>query len=441
MTNYFYQRLGKEWVQMKKIITAATAATLITAALFVGAISSSAYFGCGIEAVAGDVKLIKTGLLGQKLCFNDADFKSALCLTDFDTITVTEIPSSTEGTLLLGGKRVGKGRVIKRKNLGSLIFVPASGTVNEAKFKFTVDGYAGGAELECIMKFIDKVNYAPKIDEEAIDTVSLKTQEAISLYGTIKATDPEGDALEYIIVSYPNHGSFEFTDKTAGKYRYSPTDGYTGKDSFVYVARDEYGNYTPTQTVNIRIETRMCETVFLDMIDREEYNAAVAMAAMGVMDGRLIGDDSYFLPDEKVTRAEFVAMALKSAGIRADSTLTESYFDDDSEIPPSLRSYVATAQRLGIINGDFKDGSLIFAPNEEITKYEAAKIISSIIGSSDSGEESVFAENLDVPIWARAGVYTMCSLGIFTEYDTTTLSDTLTRADTANYLYKTIEKA
>lgn len=426
---------------MKKLFTAVITSTLITATLCIGAITSSAYFGSGISTVASDVKLIKTGLLGQKLCFNDADFKSALCLADFDTITVTEIPSSTEGTLLLGGRRVGKGRVIKRKNLGSLVFVPTSGTVSEAKFKFTVDGYAGGAELECVMKFIDKVNYAPKIDEETIDTMSLKTQESISVFGTIEATDPEGDALEYIIVSYPRHGAFEFTDKTVGKYKYTPTDGYTGKDSFVYVVRDEYGNYTTTQTVTIKVENRMCETVFLDMIDREEYNAAVAMAAMGVMDGKLIGDDSYFLPDEKVTRAEFVAMALKSAGIRADTTLTESYFDDDSDIPTSLKSYVATAQRLGIINGDFKDGSLVFSPNEEITKYEAAKIISSIIGSSDSGEESVFAENLDIPIWARAGVYTMCSLGIFTEYDTSTLSDTLSRADTANYLYKMIEKA
>ena len=425
---------------MKKLFITLITSALIISTVCVCAVSTSAYLGSGAIAVANDVKLIKTGLLGQKLCFSDGDFKSALCLSDFDTITVTELPSSNEGTLLLSGRRVGKGRVIKRKNLASLVFIPSSANVSEATFKFTVDGYAGGAEIECLMKFIDKVNYAPQIDESSVDAASLKTQESITVFGKLDATDPEGDALEYIIVSYPKRGVLEFIDNAAGKYRYTPNNGYTGKDKFVFVVRDEYGNYTSPQTISIRVEDRMCDSVFLDMVDREEYNAAVALTAMGVMDGRLIGDDKYFLPDEKITRAEFVAMALKCSGIRADSSLTESYFDDDSDIPTSLKSYVATAQRLGIISGDFKDGSLTFSPSEEITRYEAAKILSGIIGSSNDGEESVFAENYDAPVWARAGVYAMCSLGIFDENDSATLSESLTRADTADYLYKMVEK-
>ena len=59
---------------------------------------------------------------------------------------------------------------------------------------------------------------------------------------------------------------------------------------------------------------------------------------------------------------------------------------------------------------------------------------------NEDEETKVFAEDYNVPVWARAGVYTMCSLGIFTEADSATLSDPLTRADTANYLYKMIEK-
>ena len=63
-------------------------------------------FGSGMAVLASQVGMVKTGLLGQKLGFSDADFKSALCITDFDTITVTKIPSSTEGALLLSGRRV-----------------------------------------------------------------------------------------------------------------------------------------------------------------------------------------------------------------------------------------------------------------------------------------------------------------------------------------------
>ena len=146
--------------------------TVVASTLCVG-ITADAFFGTGAAVVANDVKLIKTGLLGKKICFTDGDFKSALCLSDFDSITISEIPSSTDGTLLIGGKRVGRGRVIKRKNLGALVFIPASSSVTECSFKFTVDGYAGGAEIECLMKFIDKVNYAPEAMGESVSSASV----------------------------------------------------------------------------------------------------------------------------------------------------------------------------------------------------------------------------------------------------------------------------
>ena len=421
---------------MKKTLSLIIALSVIASVCYLGVVNASAFFGMGAQVVASDVNMIKTGLIGQKISFTDGDFKSALALSDFDTITITEIPSSTEGTLLLGGRRVGKGRVIKRKNLGALVFIPASDSVTECKFKFTVDGYAGGAEIECILKFIDKVNYAPEAIGDLTSAGSISTQESISVYGTLGAVDPEGDAIEFIIVSYPKKGVITLTESESGRYCYTPNDGYTGKDKFTYVARDEYGNYSKPVTVSVKVNDRMCNTVYRDMEDREEYNAAVAMTAMGIMSGRQLGDDLYFHPDEKVTRAEFVAMAMKCVGIEQDTTLTNTYFDDDSDISVSLKGYIATAQRTGLVVGDFKDGKLLFSPNEEVTRYEAAKILATIIDSDDEGEESVFATDNDIPVWARAGVYAMCSLGIFDGDDNASLSDTISRGDVAEYLYK-----
>lgn len=416
---------------MKKILSLVLALSITLSVGF----SASAFFGLGAAVVAADVNMIKTGLIGQKISFTDGDFKSALALADFKTITITEIPSSTEGTLLLGGKRVGKGRVIKRNNIGALVFIPASDSVSECKFKFTVDGYAGGAEIECILKFIDKVNYAPEATGDSVGAANITTQSSISYYGNLDAQDPEGDAIEYIIVTYPKRGSLSIVDDN-GRYCYTPIGSFQGRDKFTYVARDEYGNYSEPMTVSVKVSERLCDTVYRDMDDREEYNAAVAMTAMGIMSGRQIGDDFYFEPDQKVTRAEFVAMAMKCAGIRADSTLTNTYFDDDSDISVSLKGYIATAQRTGLIVGDFKDGKLLFSPDEEITRYEAAKILATIIGSDSEGEESVFATDNDIPVWARAGVYAMCSLGIFDGEDNGTLTDKISRGDVSEYLYK-----
>ena len=419
---------------MKKSISLLLSLLLLTAGF---CLTVSAHFGTGATVVAADVNLIKTGLIGEKLVFSDTDFKTALCLADFDTITVTKIPSSTEGTLLLGGRRVGEGRVIKRASLASLVFVPASDSVTECRFAFTVDGYAGGAEIECIMKFINKVNYAPEAgvsDTEA----TVKTQAEISLFGSLTATDPEGDEITYMIVSYPKRGTISLDKGERGRYCYTPCEGFVGTDRFTYVARDEYGNWSRPVSVTVRVNERMCEVTYADMEERAEYGAAVAMTAMGVMAGTLVGDDMYFSPDREVTRAEFVAMAMKAYGIRPDSTLSNSFFDDDGEIPASLRGYAATAQRIGLVNGDFRDGKLLFSPNEPVTKYEAAKIMAALIGADRESDEDVFASDEGVPVWARSAISAMRTLGIFDTEDTA-LTDVITRADTAEYLYRMVD--
>lgn len=393
----------------------------------IGGVSISANFGSGAEVIANDVKLIKTGLLGQKLVFSDTDFKTALSISDFKSVTVKTLPSSTEGTLIFAGRRVNEGQVIKRKHVGSLVFIPASSEVAESRFTFEMNG---GSEVECVLCFIEKVNYAPKSEAES---GYLTSQSGISAYGRLSATDPEGDATEYIIISYPANGLLSFTDEEMGKYKYTPTGSFVGYDKFSYVVRDEYGNYSKPVTVDIKIVERMCSAEYVDMEEREEYGAAVAMTAMGIMSGNIVGDDTYFSPDKEVTRAEFVAMAMKSLGIRADSTLKSSYFDDDADIPASLKGYVATAQKAGIVNGTFAKGKLLFRPNEIITKYEAAKIMSKLLDVKESEEESSYSDSEEIPVWARPSVSAMTMLGIFDESD---ISGKVTRADAAEYLYK-----
>jgi len=345
---------------------------------------------------------------------------------------VTKIPSSTEGTLMLGGRRVGVGRIIKRRELGALIFIPASEEVKECSFAFTVSGGGSGAEIECKLKFIDKVNYEPTIDSETVSASVINTQESISVSGRLTATDPEGDRIDYIIVSYPKRGVIELFDN--GRFRYTPEEGYTGRDKFTYVARDEYGNYSEPQKMKLRITDRMSDAVYSDMEGRSEYNAALAVTAMGIMNGRIMGDSLYFQPDMEVSRAEFVAMAMKALGIRRDSTLSSTFFDDDGDIDPALKGYIATAQRIGAISGDFTDGKLLFSPRESITKYEAAKIMAELMGTTE-GEESVFAADDGIPAWARGSVEAMYTLGIF-ELGEDTPTDLLTRGAVASYLYR-----
>ena len=417
---------------MKKI----TAVILLAALMLctVGVVASAG-FGSGIVASHGEISMIKTGLFGQKLRFSDSDFKSAYGVTDFDGITVTVLPSSTEGTLLLAGRRVREGQTIKRKNLAALVFVPSSAEIGESSFTFVMNGAGSGEQTVCQMKFIDKVNHAPEAEAE----VAVVTQAEISYRGRLAASDPEGDELTFFIVGYPKNGRITLTSKSLGEYKYTPNDDFTGYDSFTYVSRDCYGNYSEPVTVDVKVIERMASTVYVDMTERGEYNAAVAMTALGIMSGDTLGDDVYFNPEKTVTKAEFVAMAMRASGIKANPSYKMSFFDDNSEIPSSLVGYVATAQKMGLIDGELTAEGLVFNPNDALTSCDAAIIMSRILGVSASDEDTVFSVNNTVPVWARPNVYAMCTLGIFDgEIDDVNGDEAVTRAAAAEYLYRMI---
>ncbi|MBQ3015877.1 MAG: cadherin-like domain-containing protein [Clostridia bacterium] len=423
---------------MKKILLLLL---LISLSVGVGTVSANAaLFGTGAEVIANDVTMIKTGLIGEPLSFCDTDFKSALALAEFKKIIISEIPSSADGRLTLDGKRVYIGQEIKRKNLSSLTFTPQSDEVTEASFKFKVDS-KDNTEHVCTVRFAKKVNYAPKINTDTAETLSVTTQKGISVYGKISASDPEGDELSVIVVSYPKNGTLTLTGEGFGEFCYTPKRDYDGKDSFVFVVRDEYGNYTKPEKVSLRVTERMSEVVYVDMTESKSYNAAVAMTAMGIMSGSRIGDDMYFSPAGTVTRAEFVAMAMKALGIRQDSTLTKTYFDDNDKIPKSLVGYVATAARIGAVNGSFDTDGLYFRPNDNITKCEAAIIMANLLElKSDSSVFSEIEGITDVPVWARSSVGAMFSIGVFDSAEDIDMNEALSREAAAEYLYRIAQK-
>ena len=415
---------------MKKVVAMIMIA--VSLALAFG-IFCEAKLGSAAEVLSSDVALIKTGLTGKSIRFTDSDFKRALGIAEFGKLTVNTLPKSTEGTLMLKDRRVYEGQTIARRSVASLYFVPASESVTESCFTFSVDVGSGEA-FGCTLKFISRVNMSPSVKGDTEDTLYVTTQKDISVFGKLEATDPEDDDIDYILVEYPK-GRLEVSEN--GEFRYTPPKGFTGKDKFVFVARDEYGNYSKPAEVTVKTTERMSEVVFVDMLQSKSYNAAVSMSAVGIMSGSRLGDDMYFNPEGKVTRAEFVAMAMKALSVKADSTLTKTFFDDNSSIPRSLVGYVATAARCGIINGSLEDGELLFRPNDPVTKCEAAIIMSNLLEiKSTSAVFSDIEGIYDVPVWARPKVGAMYEIGVFKADDGIGENEALDRESVAEYLYR-----
>lgn len=385
-----------------------------------------------LNVIAKNNKMIKSGLIYSDIYFSESDFMKCLGITSVDSITVESLPAAADGTLKLGNLNVSEGQTIDSKYLSVLRFVPANESIIGTELVF---GH-NDTDIPCMLKFVKEVNFAPVFAEEG-DV--LHTYRNVSCYGNVSLSDPEGDITDLQIVSYPEHGTLTITNQTRGSYKYTPSSNFIGNDSFTVVARDGYGNYSSAQKIEVKVEK--ANISFSDTKGHWCENAAIYIHQKGVAEAINYNDEMVFCPDDNVTREEFVAMAMKALGA---STLTDSAtsFADNGSIDVKYRPYVATAQRLGYINGKEVDGLMCFVPKGNITKAEAAMVINNILGYEEGEYTSVFADDSAIPVWAKSAVYALTSAGVFNGNEDGKIvpSAILSRAETAQMLYNILKK-
>ena len=369
----------------------------------------------GVQILSASTEMAVWGHRGNDVVFEAEDFSRNLNLSTIDYIKVVSLPSAAEGELLMGSVRVTAGQVISGENIAHLCFSAADETVTRASFCFSANGNA--TTLTCNIHLLDGSNYAPTVSMASSATLQMSTYRDREVHGRLSAYDPDGDALVFEIVKFPENGSILLTDRGEGTYVYAPFSGFTGSDAFSYVARDVYGNYSTATTVKLQVMTAGTSITYVDMADSKAANAALAMTEAGIMSGAQIGNQYFFYPERTVTRAELLVMAMNAAGITDVPTCEKTGFDDDADITPAMKGYVSAAYTMGYISGSLKEGKLCFLPNEEITRAEAAVMICAILGEESSGVVPTFADDAEIPVWAEESIYTLNILGVMDATD------------------------
>jgi len=99
----------------------------------------------------------------------------------------------------------------------------------------------------------------PPVTESAVNTPPIAKSQRVttdidtSATITLDATDKDdGDRLTYSIGTTPNHGSLSSFDKDTGSVVYNPNSGYSGSDSFTFIASDESSS-SNTAEVSINV--------------------------------------------------------------------------------------------------------------------------------------------------------------------------------------------
>lgn len=391
----------------------------------------------GLAVLSARSSMAVSGVTGSELGFAPEDFERALNLRRISYITVTKVPDPSLGTLYLGSEGVSVGKTIARENLHKLSYSEKAEGMSANSFTFTTgEGY----EIECSIYMLLKENLCPVAGGGGELSSLVSTYRNVSVYGRLSGSDPEGDEIRYEVVSYPKKGSVTLLG--AGEFRYTPRADRVGSDSFSYVVRDKYGNYSAAATVDLEIDRTRLSSVLSDMGGERAHAAAISMVENGIMSCAENEGKLCFSPDKKLSREDFLVMAMKAAGLHPEKGQSVSGeaaeintgFADDGDISDEARGYVYLASKKGFVKGSSNGSDSRFYPKKEITSAEAAVIIDNIIGASDyvsnsGAAQTVFADHVDIPVWAESSIRALSSIGVM--------------ADTNGYIYpeKTLDRA
>ena len=396
-----------------------TVAALSSGGVYAETLKAVPVVSNGMHILAAQCDMAISGVVGNEIKINPEDFERALNTRRVDYVTVTKLPDPAIGTLYLGSKGISEGQTVARENIHKLSYVSTGEGKSENCFTFTT---GNGYEIDCNVYILNSQNYSPVASTNGELSLSVSTHRNVSVYGKLSGYDFDGDEISFEVVKYPENGLITMFDKESGEFRYTPAKDHTGKDSFEYVVRDKYGNYSAASTIELNISKSSLSDVLSDMGGHKAHTSAITMVEKGIMNTTEADGKTVFSPELSVSREEFLVMTMKAAGIKIagdvqSSASIDSGFADDESISASARGYVALAKQKGIINGSVVGSESFFYPQNTITVAEAAVIVKNVMNVSGhkieaSGSISVFKDHSDIPAWAEDAIKTLNFVGV-----------------------------
>ncbi|MCI0379173.1 MAG: Ig-like domain-containing protein [Gemmataceae bacterium] len=157
--------------------------------------------------------------------------------TDVDSATLSAVLVSTTSN---GG--------LSFNSDGSFRYTPNSNCNGTDSFTYKANDGALDSNTTTVTIWVNAVNDAPRAQDQ-----TRITNEDTTLTDTLPASDVDGDALTYALVSGPAHGVVT-VNGTTGVYSYTPAENYHGPDSFTFKANDGQLD-SNTATVSITVDS------------------------------------------------------------------------------------------------------------------------------------------------------------------------------------------
>lgn len=269
----------------------------------------------------------------------------------------------------------------------------------------------------------------PEEGAPLVQPLEIKTYRGIPYQAQFLGADNEGDEMTFAVVDQPKKGVVSIE---GAAFTYTPNDGASGGDSFTYAATDSQGHVSLPAAVTVTIEKARSGVTYEDMSGHAAAAAAQQLAETGVFTGARIGDHYYFEPDRPVSREEFLALVLETAG-RDVSAVTITGFCDDDAIPTWAKGYAAAGVAEGIVYGSASPEGVAFRGTDAITFNEAATVLDRVLDLGNVDLDVWYADRETAPSWAAQAVGNMEAVSVLAagSFGSLSMEAPVTRADAA----------
>jgi VCBS repeat-containing protein len=199
------------------------------------------------------------------LLLNDVD-------ADGDALTATLIDGPDHGSVTVNAD-------------GSFTYTPEAGFVGEVSFTYQAnDGQADSNVAQVNIVIGEQVdNEVPESADDAYTVISGNTL-TVDAPGVLENdTDADGDAMTAVVATGPANGTL--TLNADGSFAYTPNAGFTGLDTFTYVANDGSGDgNVSTVSIDVQAATPVPRNV-AGVNDRYvlDQDTTLTIAAPGVL--------------------------------------------------------------------------------------------------------------------------------------------------------------
>lgn len=300
-------------------------------------------------------------------------------------------------------------------------YIKELGADAKGAFVYVMIEQANGKGLEQIRSQAEREN-ATLIDDRVIDfSVRVEANGKTKTFSNLGNKHMKRSVILDQSISSDTETAV-YIDPNTGRFSFVPSIFTTqGGKTVVMIKRNGTGQYAVIQSFR----------TFKDLENHWAKTDIELLASKRLIEGM---SAEQFAPDQKVTRAEFVSLLVRSLDLNSDTSQTKFH---DVSTSDWFAGAVDAAVDAGIAKGN-EDGS--FRPHDSITREQMAVMISralSFVGKSGKTptplDVTVYHDEGSISAWAQAAVAETRDAGILKGVTSTTFepdSDT-TRAQAA----------